>query len=178
VASGAVETQGQCRYELERLPWSDRLLYIRYSVGPNKPSVLLQPCSRAFKQQPPRRGRQGRPEGHRGRLYLCEGLPPTRVSIIALTTLVVLIPDYRHALYCLGDYEESANAFQRGLDLDPGNANLKSGRDNAKARIPSASSSESTEATPAGGDGGRQISVKSCGLSGETGAVVVLTSGQ
>jgi small glutamine-rich tetratricopeptide repeat-containing protein alpha len=68
--------------------------------------------------------------------------------------LVILIPNYRHAFYCLGDYQGSANAFQRGLDLEPSNANLKAGLDNAKARIPSASTPGSTRSTPAGGAGG------------------------
>ena len=71
-----------------------------------------------------------------------------------LTGVVTLTPHHSHAFYCLGDYEGSANAFQRGLDLDPSNASLKSGRDNAKSRIPSASTSESTRSTLAGGDGG------------------------
>jgi len=83
-----------------------------------------------------------------------EAVKDAQKAIEVDSTFVKAYHRLGHALYCLGDYEESANAFQRGLDLDPGNANLKSGRDNAKARIPSASSSESTEATPAGGDGG------------------------
>jgi len=41
------------------------------------------------------------------------------------------------------------------LDLEPNNASLRSGRDNAKARIPSPSSAESSaESARAGGDGG------------------------
>jgi small glutamine-rich tetratricopeptide repeat-containing protein alpha len=75
-------------------------------------------------------------------------------SASPLTTIVILIPNYRHAFYCLGDYQGATDAFQRGLDLDPSNASLKSGRDNAKTRIPSTSTSESTQSTPAGGDGG------------------------
>ena len=63
------------------------------------------------------------------------------------------MPNHRHAFYCLGDYQGAANAFQRGLDLDPNNASLKSGRDNAKSRIPSTSASESTRSTPAGAGG-------------------------
>ena len=62
--------------------------------------------------------------------------------------LVILIPDYRHALYCLGDYQESATAFQRGLDLEPNNTNLRSGLETAQARIPSVSTPESTGSIP------------------------------
>ncbi|KIK70434.1 hypothetical protein GYMLUDRAFT_147953 [Collybiopsis luxurians FD-317 M1] len=40
-----------------------------------------------------------------------------------------------HAQYCLSDYKAAADAFERGLKLDPSNAGLKSGLQNAKARI-------------------------------------------
>ncbi|GAV99855.1 putative stress-induced protein STI1 [Lentinula edodes] len=40
-----------------------------------------------------------------------------------------------HAQYCLSDYKASADAFERGLKLDPSNAGLKSGLQNAKSRI-------------------------------------------
>ncbi|KAJ4485571.1 putative stress-induced protein STI1 [Lentinula aciculospora] len=40
-----------------------------------------------------------------------------------------------HAQYCLSDYKASADAFERGLKLDPSNAGLKSGLENAKSRI-------------------------------------------
>jgi len=74
---------------------------------------------------------------------------------LTLPTIAILIPHARHAFYCLGDYQGAADAFQRGLDLDPSNASLKSGRDNAKARIPSTSASGTARSTPAaGGDGG------------------------
>jgi small glutamine-rich tetratricopeptide repeat-containing protein alpha len=72
----------------------------------------------------------------------------------SLATLVIRIPDSRHAFYCLGDYQESVNAFQRGLDLDPSNANLKSGRDHARAHIPSPSAPKPIQPTPEGGAGG------------------------
>lgn len=42
---------------------------------------------------------------------------------------------HRHAHYCLADYSAAASAFEKGLKLDPNNANLKSGFDNAKARM-------------------------------------------
>ena len=44
--------------------------------------------------------------------------------------------DYRHAHYCLSDYRAAADAFRRGLELDPTNANLKTGLQSAEARIP------------------------------------------
>jgi small glutamine-rich tetratricopeptide repeat-containing protein alpha len=40
-----------------------------------------------------------------------------------------------HAQYCLGDFAAAASAFRRGLDIDPSSANLKSGLQNAEARI-------------------------------------------
>ncbi|KAH9853038.1 hypothetical protein C2E23DRAFT_885032 [Lenzites betulinus] len=40
-----------------------------------------------------------------------------------------------HAHYSLGDYKEAASAFRRGLEVDPNNASLKSGLQNAEARI-------------------------------------------
>ncbi|KAL0572569.1 Small glutamine-rich tetratricopeptide repeat-containing protein 2 [Marasmius crinis-equi] len=40
-----------------------------------------------------------------------------------------------HAQYCLSDYKAAADAFERGLKLDPNNAGLKSALQNAKARI-------------------------------------------
>lgn len=55
-----------------------------------------------------------------------------------------------HAHYCLGDYAAARDAFQRGLDIDPTNANLKSGLQNAEARVgnTSASASSSSAASP------------------------------
>ena len=35
----------------------------------------------------------------------------------------------------MGDFKASANSFERGLKLDPGNAGLKSGLQNSQARI-------------------------------------------
>lgn len=40
-----------------------------------------------------------------------------------------------HAQYSLGDFAAAASAFRRGLDLDPSNASLTSGLQNAEARI-------------------------------------------
>jgi len=60
----------------------------------------------------------------------------------------------------LGDFKESANAFERGLKLEPGNAGLKSGLQNSQARIasddtpPSNESSSASDSVPAAGFGG------------------------
>jgi small glutamine-rich tetratricopeptide repeat-containing protein alpha len=40
-----------------------------------------------------------------------------------------------HARYTLGDYSAAASAFRQGLELDPSNANLKSGLTNSEERI-------------------------------------------
>jgi small glutamine-rich tetratricopeptide repeat-containing protein alpha len=42
---------------------------------------------------------------------------------------------YRHAQYSLGDFQAALSAFERGLKIDPTNASLKSGVQNAQARI-------------------------------------------
>ena len=39
-----------------------------------------------------------------------------------------------HAQYSLGDFKAAASAFGRGLEIDPSNASLKSGLQNARAR--------------------------------------------
>ena len=41
----------------------------------------------------------------------------------------------RHAHYSLGDFKAAAEAFRRGLNVDPNNASLKTGLTNAEARI-------------------------------------------
>jgi len=87
---------------------------------------------------------------------------------------MIRIPDSRHAFYCLGEYQESANAFQRGLDLDPNNTNLKSGRDHANAHIPSVSTPNPIPHTPAGGDGGLPDLFKGLGpLGGDSGGDII-----
>ncbi|KAI0374511.1 hypothetical protein BV20DRAFT_961700 [Pilatotrama ljubarskyi] len=40
-----------------------------------------------------------------------------------------------HAHYSLGEYKDAAAAFRRGLEIDPQNASLKAGLQNAEARI-------------------------------------------
>lgn len=44
-------------------------------------------------------------------------------------------PPPRHAQYSLSDFKAAASAFERGLNLDPANSSLKSGLQNAQARI-------------------------------------------
>ncbi|KAF5377483.1 hypothetical protein D9615_005111 [Tricholomella constricta] len=55
-----------------------------------------------------------------------------------------------HAQYSLGDFEAAASAFERGLKLEPSNSGLKSGLQNAQARIEPAGGSPPTSesATP------------------------------
>lgn len=87
---------------------------------------------------------------------------------------MIRIPDSRHAFYCLGEYRESANAFQRGLDLDPNNTNLKFGRDHANARIPSVSTPKPIPPTAADGDGGLPDLFKGLGsLGGDSGGNII-----
>ena len=55
----------------------------------------------------------------------------------------------RHAHYCLSDYKAAADAFRKGLELDPTNANLKNGLQMAEARIPKEDNSSSESARSA-----------------------------
>lgn len=41
---------------------------------------------------------------------------------------------FSHAQYSLGDFKAAASAFGRGLEIEPSNASLKSGLQNARAR--------------------------------------------
>ncbi|KAF7320175.1 Hsc70 cochaperone [Mycena kentingensis (nom. inval.)] len=59
-----------------------------------------------------------------------------------------------HAQFCLEDYAAAADAFKRGLDLEPHNQSLKSSYDNAKSRIVAPSSSSAPASRSAGGGGG------------------------
>lgn len=62
----------------------------------------------------------------------------------------------RHAHYSLGSYDSAASAFQKGLDLEPNNANLRNGRENALARVAEASADQAgpPPAAARGGGGG------------------------
>ncbi|KAL1665523.1 putative stress-induced protein STI1 [Schizophyllum commune] len=59
-----------------------------------------------------------------------------------------------HAQFCLGDFQQAADAFERGLKLDPSNASLKSGLQNAKARIAEEPAASTSAVPEAGGSGG------------------------
>ncbi|KAH6917453.1 cytoplasmic protein [Coprinopsis sp. MPI-PUGE-AT-0042] len=79
-----------------------------------------------------------------------------------------------HAQYSIGDFDAAADAFKRGLELEPGNANLQSGLDNAKNRIASeAGASRGTPSAPAarsGGPGGGGLADLLQGMGGGAGA--------
>ncbi|TFK41279.1 hypothetical protein BDQ12DRAFT_647174 [Crucibulum laeve] len=80
-----------------------------------------------------------------------------------------------HAQYCLGDFSAAASAFERGLKLEPGNASLKSGLQNAQARIvPEEDAPLSNEAATAGagagaGLGGMADMLRNMGMGGGAG---------
>lgn len=82
----------------------------------------------------------------------------------------------RHAQYCLGDFQAAADAFERGLKIDPSNSGLKSGLANAKGKLPSASDPSSRAppssnvSTGAGADvGGMADMFRSMGGGGGAG---------
>lgn len=53
----------------------------------------------------------------------------------------------------MGAYEPAAAAFQKGLDIEPTNANLRNGRENALARITETTADpEPSTAAPAAGN--------------------------
>lgn len=88
----------------------------------------------------------------------------------------VLIPvPPSHAQYSLSDYSAAAGAFERGLKLEPGNAGLKSGLQNAKARLTEETSARSVSpsspsATPSAGGGLGNLSGMADMLRGMGGA--------
>lgn len=85
-----------------------------------------------------------------------------------------MIPKPRHAQYSLGDFSASVSAFERGLKLEPGNANLKAGLENAKAReaAESASSSSSPSGDPSSREAGATTpSGPAAGLGGLAGGL-------
>ncbi|KAH9487049.1 Small glutamine-rich tetratricopeptide repeat-containing protein 2 [Psilocybe cubensis] len=59
-----------------------------------------------------------------------------------------------HAQYSLGDFKAAASAFERGLKLEPSNASLKTGLQNARARIDSDNSDDTVSGTRSGGASG------------------------
>jgi small glutamine-rich tetratricopeptide repeat-containing protein alpha len=80
-----------------------------------------------------------------------------------------------HAQYSLGDFKAAASAFERGLKIEPSNASLKSGLQNARARIvegdPVTERSNSSEAPAAGAGpgGGMADMLRNMGMGGGAG---------
>ena len=50
---------------------------------------------------------------------------------------LLIVRCLRHAQYSLGDFKAAEDAFERGIRLDPTNTSLKTGLQNAQARITS-----------------------------------------
>lgn len=61
----------------------------------------------------------------------------------------------RHAYFCLNKYQDAVEAYEKGLELDPSNATLKSSLATAKSKLNSGSVERSVPAeSSAGGAGG------------------------
>lgn len=58
---------------------------------------------------------------------------------------------YSHAYFCLNKYNDAVDAYERGLELDPENATLKSSLATAKAKANAGSVERSAEPSSAGG---------------------------
>lgn len=61
---------------------------------------------------------------------------------------------FSHAYFCLNKYEEAVESYEKGLELDPNNATLKSSLATAKSKVNTGSverSAESPSTSPAGG---------------------------
>ena len=88
----------------------------------------------------------------------------------------------RHAQYSLGDFKASANAFERGLKLEPGNPGLKSGLQNSQARITTEDKSSPDESSsapnpnPAAGFGGMADMMRNMGGMGSGGGMPDIAS--
>lgn len=90
---------------------------------------------------------------------------------------MMIVQSCRHAHYCLNDFKSAASAFRRGLELDPSNTSLKSGLQNAEARIvpdeddavgmPPSSPPTGTGGAP--GMGGLQDMLRNMGMGGGAG---------
>lgn len=66
----------------------------------------------------------------------------------------VLIRDsFSHAYFCLNKYSEAVEAYEKGLELDPNNATLKSSLATAKSKVSSGSVERSAE-SPSSAAGG------------------------
>jgi small glutamine-rich tetratricopeptide repeat-containing protein alpha len=58
---------------------------------------------------------------------------------------------YRHGHFCLGNFEEAIDAYERGLRLDPGNASMKQSLSAAKQKLSESGGGSSSAATTRGG---------------------------
>jgi small glutamine-rich tetratricopeptide repeat-containing protein alpha len=77
---------------------------------------------------------------------------------------------YRHARYCIGDYAAAADAYHRGLELEPNNASMQAGLRNSEAHP--ADVVEDTappSAASAGGPGGLADTLRNLGGAGAGG---------
>jgi small glutamine-rich tetratricopeptide repeat-containing protein alpha len=74
---------------------------------------------------------------------------------------------YRHARYSIGDYGAAANAYRRGLELDPNNASMQAGLRNSEAQ-PADVVEDTTppSAASAGGPGGLADTLRNLGGAG------------
>ena len=80
-------------------------------------------------------------------------------------------PAYRHARYSIGDYAAAADAYRRGLELEPNNAAMQDGLRNSEARPTDAARDMATlGAAPAGGLGGLADTLRNLGGGGAGGA--------
>jgi small glutamine-rich tetratricopeptide repeat-containing protein alpha len=60
----------------------------------------------------------------------------------------------RHAQYSLGDFKAAADAFERGIRVEPTNAGLKSSLASAKAKLPAEGDATARSAPTANADAG------------------------
>jgi small glutamine-rich tetratricopeptide repeat-containing protein alpha len=80
-------------------------------------------------------------------------------------------PAYRHARYSIGDYAAAADAYRRGLELEPNNAAMQDGLRNSEAQPTDAARDMATpSAAPAGGLGGLADTLRNLGGGGADGA--------
>ena len=78
---------------------------------------------------------------------------------------------YRHARYSIGDYPAAADAYRRGLELEPNNVTMQDGLRNAEAQSTDADEDMATpSAASAGGLGGLADTLRNLGGGGAGGA--------
>jgi hypothetical protein len=80
-------------------------------------------------------------------------------------------PAYRHARYSIGDHAAAADAYRRGLELEPNNAAMQDGLRNSEAQPTDAAGDMATPgAASAGGLGGLADTLRNLGGGGAGGA--------